>query len=72
MSLVAGPGRGGATDGQLPDELRLVVDKHVAYIQSLDTVCLTTRKDVMLRIADTDMSSSEEMNLNIILLSISE
>lgn len=39
MSLVAGPGRGGVADGQLPDELKLVVDKHVAYIQSLDTVC---------------------------------
>ena len=40
MSLVAGPGRGGVADGQLPDELRLVVDRHVAYIQSLDTVGL--------------------------------
>lgn len=38
MSLVAGPGRGGVADGQLPDELKLVVDKHVAYIQKLDTV----------------------------------
>ena len=39
MSLVAGPGRGGAADGMLPDELSLVIEKHVAYIQSLDTVC---------------------------------
>lgn len=39
MSLVAGPGRGGAIDGQLPDELQLVAEKHVAYIQKLDTVC---------------------------------
>lgn len=38
MSLVSGPGRGGATGGQLPDELQLYVDKHVKYIQSLDTV----------------------------------
>jgi geranylgeranyl transferase type-2 subunit beta len=38
MSLVAGPGRGGVADGQLPDELNLVVEKHVAYIQKLDTV----------------------------------
>lgn len=38
MSLAAGPGRGRSTPGQLPDEVRLVVDKHVAYIQSLDTV----------------------------------
>ncbi|KAK0659265.1 Geranylgeranyl transferase type-2 subunit beta 1 [Lasiodiplodia hormozganensis] len=37
MSLVSGPGRGGATGGQLPDELQLYVDKHVKYIQSLDT-----------------------------------
>ena len=38
MSLVSGPGRGGASTGDLPDELKLVVDKHVQYIQSLDTV----------------------------------
>ena len=38
MSLVSGPGRGGTTDGSLPPELRLVIDKHVRYIQSLDTV----------------------------------
>ena len=40
MSLVSGPGtapsRGGLTN--LPDELVLVVDKHVKYIQDLDTV----------------------------------
>ena len=39
MSLAAGPGRGGgASSGQLPDELQLVVEKHVSYIKSLDTV----------------------------------
>lgn len=39
MSLAAGPGRGGGSSAaQLPDELQLVVDKHVSYIQSLDTV----------------------------------
>ncbi|OMP81345.1 putative geranylgeranyl transferase type-2 subunit beta [Diplodia seriata] len=37
MSLVSGPGRGGAKGGQLPDELQLYIDKHVKYIQSLDT-----------------------------------
>ncbi|KAK5736671.1 Rab geranylgeranyltransferase [Elasticomyces elasticus] len=37
MSLAAGPGRGHVAQGQLPEELKLVVDKHVAYIQSLDT-----------------------------------
>ncbi|KAF1920009.1 geranylgerany transferase type II beta subunit [Ampelomyces quisqualis] len=35
MSLVSGPGRGGM--GALPGEMRLLVDKHVRYIQSLDT-----------------------------------
>lgn len=39
MSLAAGPGRGGGGSAQLPDELELVTEKHVAYIQSLDTVC---------------------------------
>lgn len=38
MSLVSGPGRGGAKGEQLPEELKLHVDKHVKYIQSLDTV----------------------------------
>ncbi|KAI5196911.1 hypothetical protein E4T39_07577 [Aureobasidium subglaciale] len=36
MSLVAGPGRGGFSD--LPTELQLYAQKHVDYIQSLDTV----------------------------------
>ena len=45
MSLAAGPGRGGGAEKQLPDELKLVVDKHVAYIQSLDTVRLTYLQD---------------------------
>lgn len=38
MSLVAGPGRGGSGQAALPDELQLCVDRHVAYIKSLDTV----------------------------------
>ena len=39
MSLVSGPGRGGgSTKGDLPPELTLVVDRHVKYITSLDTV----------------------------------
>ena len=37
MSLVAGPGRGGAMS-DLPAELQLYAQKHVDYIQSLDTV----------------------------------
>ncbi|KAL9095590.1 MAG: hypothetical protein Q9165_002022 [Trypethelium subeluteriae] len=36
MSLVAGPGRGGLGDGQFSKNPKLCVDKHVAYIQSLD------------------------------------
>ena len=38
MSLVSGPGRGGASTAHVPDELKLVVKNHVQYIQSLDTV----------------------------------
>ncbi|KAI9715760.1 MAG: hypothetical protein M1812_005758 [Candelaria pacifica] len=37
MSLVSGPGRGGVPTNELPDDLQLFVDKHVKYIQSLDT-----------------------------------
>ncbi|CAF9925969.1 MAG: hypothetical protein HETSPECPRED_006218 [Heterodermia speciosa] len=36
MSLAAGPGRGGGT-GRLPEDLELCIEKHVKYIQSLDT-----------------------------------
>jgi len=46
MSLVSGPGRGGAGAGQLPEELQLYVDKHVTYIQSLDTVRRLQTSDV--------------------------
>ncbi|KAI8935983.1 hypothetical protein NX059_007486 [Plenodomus lindquistii] len=35
MSLVSGPGRGGIAN--MPDELQLYVDKHVRYIQRLDS-----------------------------------
>ena len=41
MSLISGPGRGGVFTGQVPDEVQLVVEKHVKYIQSLDTVSST-------------------------------
>ena len=61
MSLVAGPGRGGAGDGQLPDELELVIDKHVAYIQSLDTVRQIHHLASSAH-ADTDAYSSVETN----------
>lgn len=36
MSLVSGPGRAQAFGSELPEELQLVIDKHVQYIQSLD------------------------------------
>ena len=39
MALVSGPGR---AMGAMPAELRLFADKHVSYIQSLDTVRLPT------------------------------
>ena len=39
MSLISGPGRGGVPEHPIPDELKLVVGKHVQYIQSLDKVC---------------------------------
>ncbi len=45
MSLVSGPGRGGS-GGSVPDELKLVVDRHVKYIQSLDTVSYAYGKDI--------------------------
>jgi hypothetical protein len=39
MALVSGPGRGGGEARLgLPEELSLFVDKHVKYIQTLDTV----------------------------------
>ena len=38
MSLVSGPGRGGVSSTDRPNELGLVIDSHVKYIQSLDTV----------------------------------
>ena len=37
MSLVSGPGLAGFSS--LPEELQLVIEPHVKYIQSLDTVC---------------------------------
>ena len=40
MSLVAGPGVGGSltTSETLPEDLSLALEKHVKYIQTLDTV----------------------------------
>ena len=40
MALVAGPGVGGtlSTADNLPEDLTLVIEKHVKYIQGLETV----------------------------------
>ena len=38
MSLVSGPGRGGVSGLEEPGEQMLHIEKHVKYIQSLDTV----------------------------------
>lgn len=39
MSLVSGPGRGGgAATNKLSDEPVLAIDRHVEYIQKLDSV----------------------------------
>jgi hypothetical protein len=40
MSLVSGPGRGGGVKliKDLPDQLKLFVNKHVEYIHTLDKV----------------------------------
>lgn len=39
MALVSGPGRGGVLSSRgAPQEMELVVEKHVEYIRKLDTV----------------------------------
>ena len=48
MSLVSGPGRGGASDGGVPEDLKLVIENHVKYIQILDTVSCETILDGIL------------------------
>lgn len=64
MSLAAGPGRAGGAAGQLPDELKLVVEKHVAYIQSLDTVRPSSPHGNAWLPTDTNTHSSAAMNSN--------
>ena len=63
MSLAAGPGRGGVANSQLPEELKLVVDKHVAYIQSLDTVC-APHSSTIIGMLTTNAHSSAAMSSN--------
>lgn len=51
MSLVSGPGRGGTAAGAVPDELKLVIDNHVKYIQTLDQVrCSVHHRQQMLKL----------------------
>ena len=45
--MVSGPGRGGGHGiKDLPDEMKLVVEKHVEYVRKLDTVRYITRPRV--------------------------
>ena len=62
MSLVSGPGRGGALTGDVPDELKLAVEKHVEYIQSLDTV---RSAGVIEEIRGNSFADSGKMSLSI-------
>ena len=62
MSLVSGPGRGGASTGDVSDELKLVVEKHVEYIQSLDTVRFTR---IIVELCGNSFADSGKMSLNI-------
>ena len=62
MSLVSVPGRGGAPTGSAPHEIKLVVDKHVEYIQSLDTVRPTGRTEELCR---SSLADSGKMSWNI-------
>ena len=38
MSLVSGPGRGGQNTSASSGDLVLAIDRHIKYIQQLDTV----------------------------------
>ena len=60
MSLVSGPGKGGSSRKYVPEELALVIDMHVEYIQSLDTV----RSAHNLLSACAHFTNSDKMNWN--------
>lgn len=65
MSLVAGPGRGGQSDlSKLPEDLRLHVDKHVAYIQALGNVRSHASLALMLHKNPLTLSLSGQMSSN--------
>jgi hypothetical protein len=59
MALVSGPGRGGVPAGSVPShEANLVVEQHVKYIKSLDTV----RQPATVRWRLVDGVAREETN----------
>ena len=62
MSLVSGPGRGGASTNDVPAELELVVEKHVQYITSLDSVRLAAITEES---CSSSFADSAKMNLSI-------
>ena len=62
MSLVSGPGRGGASTDDGPDQLELVVEKHVQYITSLDSV---RSAEINEESSSSSSADSAKMNLSI-------
>lgn len=68
MALVSGPGR--AAVASLPDEMQLFVDKHVRYIQSLDSVRMScvhappSRADPRQRKDELEYWLTEHLRLN--------
>ena len=62
MSLVSGPGRGGASADDKPDQLELVVEKHVQYITSLDSVRFA---EITEGLCGSSFADSAKMSLSI-------
>ena len=62
MSLVSGPGRGGASTDDVPAQLKLVLEKHVQYITSLDSVRLA---DITEELCGSSSADSAKMSLSI-------
>lgn len=62
MSLVSGPGRGGTSNESAATQPSLAVERHIAYIQSLDQVeCLLSMAGGM---QHSDNADSAKMNSN--------
>ena len=62
MSLVSGPGRGGASTDDVPDQLKLVVERHVQYITSLDSV---RSAEITEGLCGSSLANSAKMSLSI-------